>query len=129
MRPSVRSICDSSGSTTTPAQVSPHATMYEQQPPVRISSKIISGPLAYPPAATPGGRDAPVLDSDVVRSGVRAACTLDRRAAPAPVDDLRHVVAVLGDVVLVLDQLVPDRLLRVRRPRPELRQPVDDIGD
>ena len=57
--------------------------------------------------------------SDVVGRRV-GAVALDRaRPTPSPVADLRHVVAVLGDVLLVLDQLVADRLLGVggaRRP-------------
>ena len=59
--------------------------------------------------------------------GRAAARFAARLARPAPVADLRHVLAVLLDVLLVLDQLVADRLLEVRGPRAELRQAVDHV--
>src|SRR5262249_62226449 len=71
----------------------------------------------------------PVPRLDVVPFGRRAPRSSGSLAAPFPAGDLGHVVAVLGDVLLVLDQLVPDRLLRVGRPRPGLRQPGDEVGD
>ena len=49
--------------------------------------------------------------------------------APPPVGDFRHVVAVLANVVLVLDQLVAQRLLEVGRPSAKLRQSVDHVHD
>src|SRR5262245_62447445 len=51
--------------------------------------------------------------SHVVALG-RAAPAASRRAAPPPAQDPRVVLAVLRDVLPVLDQRVPDRLLRVR---------------
>src|SRR5690242_14112743 len=67
--PSVLSICESSGSTTTPAHVSPHATTYEQQPPVRISSKIMSCSSDH---LTPEPRDR--RDRDLARHSGRPGC-------------------------------------------------------
>src|SRR5260370_11794499 len=49
--------------------------------------------------------------------------------APPPVRDFRNVVAVLADIVLVLDQLVAQRLLEVSGPSAELRQSVDHVHD
>ncbi len=48
---------------------------------------------------------------------------------PPPLGDFRHVVAVLVDVVLVFDKLLAERLLEVRRPSAQLRQPVDHVHD
>src|SRR5215468_801593 len=62
------------------------------------------------------------------RLGGRAARCGGGLAPPLPAPNLRHVVAVLADVQLVLDELIPDRLLRVRRPRAELRQAIDHVG-
>src|SRR4051794_12126435 len=52
----------------------------------------------------------------------RAALAGRRLRPPLPAADLRHVVAVLADVLLVLDQLLVDRLLEVRGAGAELRQ-------
>src|SRR5260370_36257217 len=46
---------------------------------------------------------------------------------PAPVPNFRHVLAVLVDVVPVLDQLVAKALLGVRGPAPESRHAFDDV--
>src|SRR6266516_1101440 len=66
---------------------------------------------------------------DIVPSGRCGPAASLLLATPSPAGDLGHVVAALVDVLLVLDQLVAARLLRVRRSRPELRQPVDHVGD
>src|SRR5262245_12310220 len=47
--------------------------------------------------------------------------------APFPTADRRQVVAVLGNVFLVLDQLFVDRLFEVRGLGAKLRQTVDDV--
>ena len=49
------------------------------------------------------------------------------RRGPAPVLDLGHVVAVAGDVLLVLDQLVAESLLGISGHIAELRHPVDHV--
>src|SRR5262249_60440256 len=49
--------------------------------------------------------------------------------APAPAQDFGHVFTVLGDVVLVLDQLLADGLLGVGGARAELRHAIDDVAD
>ena len=66
-------------------------------------------PPCRPPSTSPG--------SDVVGLG-RADASRCRRPPPGPARDLRHVLAVAADVLLVLDQLVADRLLGVGGPRP-----------
>src|SRR4051812_44214753 len=48
-------------------------------------------------------------------------------SAPFPAADGRNVVAVLFDVLLVLDQFVVNRLLEISGPRAELRQAVDHV--
>ena len=48
---------------------------------------------------------------------------------PLPVGDLGHVLSVLGDVLLVLKQLVPYRLLGIGGAGPELRQPINDVAE
>ena len=45
----------------------------------------------------------------------------------APVPDFRHVLAVLVDVLLVLDELVLNHLLQRCAARAQLRQPIDHI--
>src|SRR5262245_32363218 len=65
----------------------------------------------------------------VVALGRGAASGASRRGAvprrPAPARDLRHVVAVLPNVVLVLEQLLLDRLLEIGGAGAQLRQPGD----
>src|SRR5215204_6468246 len=48
---------------------------------------------------------------------------------PRPTRDFGHVDAIAGDILLVLHELVADRLLSVSGPRTELRNTVDDIAD
>src|SRR5437867_10047268 len=50
-----------------------------------------------------------------------------RHFAPLPVADFGHVIPMLGNVLVVFDQLVADRLLDIGRRIPELRHPVDDV--
>src|SRR5262249_40925340 len=49
------------------------------------------------------------------------------RQAPLPAADVRQVVAMLGNVLFVLDQLLMNRLPKVGGPRTKLRQPVDHV--
>src|SRR5688572_11524869 len=49
--------------------------------------------------------------------------------APAPVEDLRHVLTVLADALPVLDQLVADGLLGIRGACPQPRHPIDHVPD
>src|SRR3984957_19679884 len=55
-------------------------------------------------------------------TGVASAAT-----TPLPVADFRQVLAVSVDVLLVLDQLVPELLLQVDAPVAGLRQAVDGV--
>src|SRR5262249_25461694 len=107
-----------------------------------------SSPVSDPPPASPESASSLTISSltrparsvssypiaqrwwtlDIVPLG-RGASGSGLLATPAPPGDLGHVVAVLADVLLVLDRLVADRLLRVRRSRPQLWQPVDHVGD
>src|SRR5262249_3554898 len=48
---------------------------------------------------------------------------------PPPAGDLGHIVPIPGDELLMVDELVADRLLRVGGARPKLRYPVDHIAD
>src|SRR4029453_10803972 len=50
------------------------------------------------------------------------------RSPPSPPPDLGHVVPVPGDVLLVIDELVVDGLLRVGGPSAELRHSIDDVA-
>src|ERR1700747_1691490 len=66
--------------------------------------------------------------SDVV--GFRRTDPSGRRfLPPSPADNLRHVVAVSGNVFLVIDELVADCLLCISRPRPQLRHAVNYVAD
>src|SRR5215472_15322663 len=47
---------------------------------------------------------------------------------PPPACDLGHVVAIPGNKLLVLDELVADRLLCISRPRGEIRRTIDHIA-
>src|SRR6266478_8408404 len=47
---------------------------------------------------------------------------------PGPARDLGHVIAIPGDVGLVFEKLVSDRLLGVGSPGPELGRAVDHIA-
>ena len=49
--------------------------------------------------------------------------------APLPIPDLRQVLAVPVDVLLVLEQLVAEGLFDVGRPRAESRHTIDGVGD
>src|SRR6516164_5532609 len=68
-----------------------------------------------------------------VRSDVVCFCRTDscgcRFLPPSPADNLRHVVAVPGNVFLVVDELVADRLLCIRRPRAQLWHAVNHVTD
>src|SRR3954453_1463942 len=46
---------------------------------------------------------------------------------PLPSRNFRHVIAALRDVLLVIDELVVDRLLEISGPCSKLRQPVNHI--
>ena len=46
---------------------------------------------------------------------------------PSPVPDFRHVLAVLVDVLFVLDELVLHHLLQAGPLSAQLRKPVKDI--
>src|SRR5271156_5211616 len=46
---------------------------------------------------------------------------------PFPIANLGHVLAVLIDVVLMLDELIPKRLLQVSAPSTQVRQPIDHV--
>jgi hypothetical protein len=48
--------------------------------------------------------------------------------SPRPAADLGRVLAVLVDVLLMIDQGIPDRLLGVGRARAQLRQPIDHVS-
>src|SRR5262245_20792395 len=65
----------------------------------------------------------------VVALGRGAPSGASRRGAvprrPARTHEIRHVVAVLLNVLLVLDQLLLDRLLEIGGAGAQLRQPVD----
>src|SRR5262245_5200023 len=47
--------------------------------------------------------------------------------SPFPTGNLRHVVAVTSDVLLVFDQLLMNRLLEVGSARTKLRQTIDYV--
>ena len=49
--------------------------------------------------------------------------------SPPPARDLRHVVAVLADVLLVLDQPLAQLLREVCRPRRQSRHAGDHVHD
>src|ERR1700674_1952578 len=67
-------------------------------------------------------RTGPRLSPLTTRSGPGPA-----RRGPAPVLDLGHVVAVAGDVLLVLNQLIAHRLLGISGDIAELWHPVDHV--
>src|SRR5262249_44859892 len=46
---------------------------------------------------------------------------------PPPMRDLGHIIAVAGDVVLMVDELVAHDLLGIRSPRAQLRQSVNNV--
>src|SRR5262245_50598719 len=51
-----------------------------------------------------------------------------RLLSPPPAGDLGHVVTIAGDELLMVDELVADRLLGVGGPRPKLRHAVDHVA-
>src|SRR5262249_17724350 len=66
-------------------------------------------------------------ESDVVglrRTDFCRRCLLP----PPPAGDLGHIVAVSADELLVVVELVADRLLGVRGPRAKFRHPVDHVA-
>src|SRR5262249_16111521 len=66
------------------------------------------------------------------RSDVVGLCGTHPRGSrflpPPPAGDLGHIVAVPGDELLVVDELVADRLLGVSGARTKLRHAVDDVA-
>src|SRR5262245_60799711 len=74
-----------------------------------------------------------MVDSPRVAVGRPAPPSLYRggpaSGVPGPLADLGQVLTVLADVLLVLDQLVPDHLLRVGGPLAELGDAVDHVAD
>src|SRR6266516_5317370 len=50
-------------------------------------------------------------------------------SSPFPVPNLRQVLAMVGDVLLVFDEFVANGLLGVRSLGTELRNAVDYVGD
>src|SRR5689334_16018378 len=46
---------------------------------------------------------------------------------PHPATDFRHVLPMLADVLLMLDEFVADRLFSVRGPGAQRRYTIDDI--
>src|SRR5262249_10476210 len=76
-------------------------------------------------SASRAGTSAPV-PSDIV-SLRRATARGGGFLPPLPAGDLRHVVAVAGDVPPVLDELVADGLLGVGGACPQLGHAVDDV--
>ena len=89
--------------------------------------------------ATEAPRRLPVPDREHVHvrlppagSDVIGLCRTNPRRSrllpPPPAGDLGHIVAVPGDELLVVDELVADRLLGVGGPRPELRHAVDHVA-
>src|SRR5262249_1693197 len=51
-----------------------------------------------------------------------------RLLSPLPAGELGHVVTIADDELLVVDELVADRLLGVGGPRPKLRHTVDHVA-
>src|SRR4029450_7085127 len=80
---------------------------------------------ANPGASSARGRPAPASE---IRGGISAGPLGALAVArPAPLPDLGHVLAVPGDVLLVLDQLVANGLLGVRGARAQLGDAIDDV--
>ena len=50
-------------------------------------------------------------------------------STPSLVADLRHVFAMLGDVLFVFDAFVTEGLLGIVHGKTAQGEPVDDIGD
>src|SRR5659263_779769 len=48
---------------------------------------------------------------------------------PFPIPDFRHVLTVLPDVALVVDQLVSNDLGEISGARAQTRHPIDDVFD
>ena len=65
--------------------------------------------------------------SDVIGLGGAARRARPALLAPLPSADLRTILAVLDDVLPVLDEGVVDRLFEVRRPGPQGGHAVDDV--
>src|SRR5690348_5009942 len=79
----------------------------------------------FSPGHWPGSPASPA--SDVV--GLRRTDISDRRRlSPRPALDLRHIVAVPADVLLVFYELVADRLLGIGSPRAEFRHAIDHVA-
>src|SRR5579872_4286023 len=51
-----------------------------------------------------------------------------KKRSPPPVAHVRHVLAVLADVTVVVDELVGDPLFHVCRARAQLREAIDGVG-
>jgi hypothetical protein len=51
------------------------------------------------------------------------------QAPPPPVTNFRQVVAVFGDVALVIEQFFADHLLRIGCARAQLRNAIDHFTD
>jgi Tfp pilus assembly protein FimV len=99
-------------------------------PPVMRTSAATTAPteslMLSPGTSAAAGTLAQMLS----RRATALSASRDLRAAsvaPFPVADLRQVLAVLVDVLLVLDQLVPHHLLQVGALGAQLRQAIDHV--
>lgn len=54
---------------------------------------------------------------------------MDVAGTPFPIPDFRHVLTMLPDVALVVDQLVSNDLGEISSARAQTRHPIDDVFD
>ena len=58
-----------------------------------------------------------------------ARIRLNRKRLPFPFSDLRHILAILGNIFPVLDEFGSDGLFRIGRYQSQLGDAVDHIRD
>src|SRR4029077_10503599 len=72
-------------------------------------------------------RDSTFLPSDIIAFRGTDSAGYRLVLSPSPAADFRRILAVLGDIRLVVDERVADRLFRIGCPRTQLRHAVDHI--
>src|SRR5262249_33282270 len=94
-----------------------------------LRSRMLMGKTCPHPSPLPEGEGELKRTLNIIPFCRSAAAAGGRLRPPPPARVFRHVVAMLADIVLVLDEPISQRLLEVGGASAELRQPIDHVHD